>query len=219
MPRLVIFDCDGVLVDSEPIANRIDAEALTKAGFPISAEENIRRFTGMSQATARALILRESGITIPADYFAEYHPLLMQAYENELIPLMTPVLESLRLANVQRCVASSSPRQRVLRCLQITDQFQYFDESSVFTAQQVVNGKPAPDLFLFAAKQMGFDPADCMVIEDSVAGIQAALSAKMEVIAFLGGGHTAPVWYQEKIQSLGVPVVHNCAALIEKLSV
>jgi beta-phosphoglucomutase-like phosphatase (HAD superfamily) len=114
-------------------------------------------------------------------------------------------------------VASSSPRNRVIRCLELTEQFIYFNDESIFTSQQVSNGKPAPDLFLFAANQMGFNQEDCIVIEDSAAGIEAAISAGMRVIGFLGGGHAHHSWYQDKINAYDIPTAKNSNELLEAL--
>lgn len=217
MNKLVIFDCDGVLVDSEIISNRIDAEALTSFGYPITAEESIRRFTGLNAKAVRKIILNESGIDVPLDYLTSQQPIVMKAFETELSSLVKPVLESINEMKISRCVASSSPRNRVIRCLELTEQFIYFNDQSIFTSQQVSNGKPAPDLFLFAANQMGFKAKDCIVIEDSAAGIEAAISADMRVIGFLGGGHARHDWYQEKIQAYDVPIARNCNELLQVL--
>ena len=123
--------------------------------------------------------------------------------------MVDPVLSQLDGLNITRCIASGSRRERVIRSLEITNQMKYFDEHSIFTAQQVEKGKPAPDLFLFAAKQMGISPKDCLVIEDSVAGIQAAQAACMPVIGFLGGSHAGFGWYQAPVKAFGIPIAHN----------
>lgn len=217
MNKLVIFDCDGVLVDSEIISNRIDAEALTSFGYPITAEESIRRFTGLNAKAVRQIILTETGIDIPLDYLTSQQPIVLKAFEKELNSLIKPVLEKINEMKVSRCVASSSPRNRVIRCLELTEQFIYFNDQSIFTSQQVSNGKPAPDLFLFAANQMGFKPEDCIVIEDSSAGIEAAISAGMHVVGFLGGGHAHHQWYQEKIDAYDVPITKNHHELLQIL--
>ncbi len=199
MNKSVIFDCDGVLVDSDIISNRIDAEALTSFGYPITVEESIRRFTGLNTKAVRQIILNESTMDIPLDDLNSQQPTVLKAFETERISLIKRVLEILDKKKISRRVASSSQRNRVVRCLELTEQFIYFNDQSIFTSQQVSNGKPAPDLFLFAANQMGFHPEDCIVIEDSSAGIEAAISAGMRVIGFLGGGHAHHHWYQEKI--------------------
>ena len=209
MKKLVIFDCDGVLVDSEIIANRIDAEALTSIGYAITTEESIRRFTGMNAQSVQQIILKESGIEISIDFMNSTQSTVLEAFEKELAPLMEDVLTVLDRVKIPRCVASSSSRKRVMYSLERTGLFKFFDEQSIFTSQQVTRGKPAPDLFLFAAHEMGVEPANCIVIEDSSAGIQAALAAGMQVIGFLGGTHARYEWYQEKIAAFRIPVAYN----------
>jgi len=131
-------------------------------------------------------IFEESGLDIPEDFSEEAR---LQAFENELTSLMLSVLQAVRENKIERCVASNSLRKRVIRSLELTDQIQFFKLEHIFTAAQVQKGKPAPDLFLYAATQMGYAPENCLVIEDSIAGLQAAREAGMEVIAFLGGSH------------------------------
>jgi HAD superfamily hydrolase (TIGR01509 family) len=215
--KLIIFDCDGVLVDSEIIGNRLDAVALSTLGYPITTEECIRKFTGMSAKAACQVIKTESGIDIPFNFFELQHPLLFKTFETELIPLMDPVLSILEELNVNRCVASNSARDRVIRCLDLTNQLSYFSDQSIFSSQQVAKSKPAPDLFLFAANQMGYSPADCIVLEDSPAGVEAALAANMTVIGFLGGEHTAYEWYKERLQAYNIPIVSNAYELLQLL--
>lgn len=210
MKKLIIFDCDGVLVDSEIIANRIDAELLTQHGYPLTTEECIKRFTGMNDQSVKQMILEESGLDI-SENFSE--SAILQAFENELTPLMLPVLHAVSEHNIERCVASNSLKKRVIRALELTEQIQFFKKEHIFTSAQVQRGKPAPDLFLFAADQMGYTPKDCLVIEDSVAGIQAACEAGIDSIAFLGGGHAGFEWYKERIKIYNVPIAHNAAEI------
>lgn len=115
-------------------------------------------------------------------------------------------------------MASSSQRSRVIQSLKITGQLDYLTEKAVFTSQQVKYGKPAPDLFLFAADQMQIAPQNCLVIEDSPAGIEAAIAANMAVIGFLGGSHTQFPWYHEKIKSYKIPLAYNSAELMSILA-
>lgn len=215
MEKLVIFDCDGVLVDSEVIANRIDAQALSSFGYPITTEEYIERFIGLNTKTVCQMILQESGIEIPIDYDVSFLPTLFKAFETELTSLIRPVLEIIDGMKVSRCIVSNSPRNRVLRSLELTKQLSYFQDQSIFTSQQVANGKPAPDLFVYAANQMGYYPENCIVIEDSAAGIEAALAAGMNVIGFLGGGHVEHKGYQEKIYGFNVPIARNSSELLQ----
>ena len=156
--NLVIFDCDGVLVDSEFIASRVFSEALLRYGYTISTEECIRRFTGLNEDTCREIIMKESGLNIPVDYWTLEQPNLLKAYETELTPLVQPVLEILDTLKIPLCVASNSSRSYVLYCLECTKQLRYFSDKSIFTSQQVPRPKPAPDLFLLAAKEMGARP-------------------------------------------------------------
>jgi len=214
LSKLIIFDCDGVLVDSEIIANRIDAETLTSFGYPISTEESIKKFVGMSAKAVNELILKESGISLPSDLWTLTEEHILKAFEAELLPLMLPVLENPFLKNVKKCVASSSTRKWVLRSLQMTKQDHFFQNEHVFTASQVKHGKPAPDVFLFAAEQMGYSPKDCLVIEDSIVGIEAARAAKMDVIGFLGGRHAQFEWYKERIRNEQVVVVEHVLDLL-----
>lgn len=217
MSQLVIFDCDGVLVDSEIIANRIIAEALTSIGYKITTEECIKKFTGLNSQNVCQIILNESGMDIPLEYLSSQQQILLKAFELELIPLINPILELIEEMKINRCVASSSQKNRVIRCLELTDQFRFFNDQSIFTSQQVLKGKPAPDLFLFTANQMECSPKNCIVIEDSAAGIEAALAADMKVICFLGGGHARFDWYQERIEKYCVPIAKNCNALLSIL--
>jgi HAD superfamily hydrolase (TIGR01509 family) len=209
MNKLIIFDCDGVLVDSEIICSRIFATTLTELGYKISLEDSIRKFTGMSDKTVRQYILDETGLALPENLTELTSKQILKALEVALKPLMLSILKMMKQKNIKICVASSSPRQRVLRSLEITKQNYYFQDDYIFTSAQVKNGKPAPDLFLFAAKQMGYQPKDCLVIEDSIAGIQAALAANMKVIGFLAGSHTNFNWYKERVQGQKVPIAHN----------
>lgn len=215
MDQLVIFDCDGVLVDSEVIANRIDAQILTDYGYPISAEECIRKFTGMSAASLQQYIQKQTGLTLPDSLEEASQKNILDAFEQELNPLIKPVLEVLKTA---KCIASSSSRDRVMRSLEITGQNHFFQSDQIFTAEQVQRGKPAPDLFLFAAEKMGYQPENCLVIEDSVAGIKAAKAANMDVIAFLGASHTVYDWYKDQIMDLQVKIAYSADDLIKFLS-
>jgi len=213
--KLIIFDCDGVLVDSEYIACRIFAEALVSYGYEISTEESIKKFTGVNENDARQMILKESSINLPENYWALQQPKLHKAYEEGLNSLMLPVLETLEALKLARCVASNSSRTHVSNCLKLSQQSPYFAEQSIFTSQQVKRPKPAPDLFLFAAKEMGFEPEDCVVVEDSSAGTKAAIAAGMDVVIFLGGSHTSYEWYKSSIAHFGKPIVTSCQELLD----
>ena len=182
-------------------------------GYPISIEECIKRFTGINEHTCRQLIIEESGINIPVDYWDLQQPFLMKAYERELTPLLQPVIELLDLLNIPKCVASNSPRNHVVKCLEFTNQIEYFSDQSIFTSQQVIKAKPAPDLFLLAAKEMGMHPENCIVIEDSSTGANAAIAAGMQVLMYLGGSHANFNWYRNQIATHGKPMLSTCGEL------
>lgn len=211
--NLIIFDCDGVLVDSEFVSNQFFSKTLSQYGFEISVEECIKRFTGVDEETCRQMIIDESGINIPVDYWTLQHSNLKKVYEAHLTALMEPVLAILDSLKISKCVASNSSRDHVVHCLEFTKQFEYFSEHSIFTSSQVLKPKPAPDLFLFAARKMGVEPENCIVIEDSSTGAAAAIAAGMQVLMFLGGSHAHFEWYRTKIAMHDKPILSNCHEL------
>jgi HAD superfamily hydrolase (TIGR01509 family) len=184
---LVIFDCDGVLIDSETITCRVQAERLAAHGFAIATEDLIRRFTGMRDREMYAILEHEHGRALPDGYDAATKALIAEAYRRELraLPGVAAALDAIALPV---CVASSSNPQKLRFGLELTGLYPHF-APHLFSAAQVGRGKPAPDLFLFAAAEMGAKPADCLVIEDSVAGVQAARAAGMTAFGFCGGAH------------------------------
>ena len=190
---LLIFDCDGVLVDSEVLACDVQARALTGYGLPISGAEVARRFLGMSAKDMRGLLEVDLGRPLPPDHEARCSEELFRLFRRELKPVagIPGVLAELDRAGVARCVASSSSLQRIALALEVTGLSEFFG-GHVFSSTMVARGKPAPDLFLHAANAMGFDPETCVVIEDSVNGIKAARSAGMRALGFLGGVHCPP---------------------------
>lgn len=206
--KLIIFDCDGVLVDSEFVSCKVFSETLSKYGYHISVEECIRRYTGINEEDCRQMIMAETGIHMPVNYWESEETVLRKAFETELTPLLQPVLDALVELAMPRCVASNSSRKHVIHCLETTKQLGYFDDLAIFSSQQVKKAKPAPDLFLYAAKEMGFKPEDCLVIEDSLIGANAAIAAGMKVFMFLGGTHALSDWYREKVAINNKPM-HN----------
>lgn len=184
---LVIFDCDGVLVDSEIVSFEAEAEVLAELGISVPVDELIERFVGMSSASAFATLQRECGIRLPPDFAARCRQRVLEAFDKKLRPIagVAALLEGL---THRRCVASSSEPARIRHALTLTGILRHFDPH-IFSAVQVTHGKPAPDLFLFAAAQMGVAPERCIVIEDSVPGVTAARAAGMAVLGFTGGGH------------------------------
>jgi HAD superfamily hydrolase (TIGR01509 family) len=187
---LVIFDCDGVLVDSEVISCRAHAATLTRHGYPITAEQVLSRFLGVSDREARLTIEAELGRALPDDFEAQMKQAALQRYADEL-QLVPYIAEAIAAIGLPKCVASSGTPEKIrhgLTCAGLYDAL----APHIFSATQVSNGKPAPDLFLFAANEMRTPPARCLVIEDSVAGVTAALAAGMVVFGYHGGSHCRP---------------------------
>jgi HAD superfamily hydrolase (TIGR01509 family) len=200
---LLIFDCDGVLVDSEPLSCRIDAEVLTECGVPFTAEDVARDFTGVSIKDQITRIEMERGIRLPDDFTERLNRTLFKRFETDLKPI-DGVRDAILSLPFPRCVASSSIPERIALSLRITGLADLFD--NIFSSAQVVRGKPAPDLFLHAASRMNALPEECLVIEDSIAGVQAARAAGMRVIGFVGGSHCGPE-HGEKLRRAGAPII------------
>jgi HAD superfamily hydrolase (TIGR01509 family) len=179
---LVIFDNDGVLVDSEPVANTVLARLLTEYGFPCTAEQSIAEFMGRSIPQVRAIVEERLGLPLPADLEARYAGELYPSFQRSLRPI-PGVVEALQAIDRPVCVASSGTPERIrltLTCTGLWDRF----GGRVFSAQDVARGKPAPDLFLHAAATLGAEPRRCAVVEDSPAGVTAANAAGMTSFAF-----------------------------------
>jgi HAD superfamily hydrolase (TIGR01509 family) len=186
-PSLVIFDCDGVLVDSEIIASRIFAECLGEAGIALTVDEAMRFGVGKSAVTLALAVEQEFGRSLPAGFTEGMRARVIDAFTRELKPIkgIGALLSALTLP---RCVASNSHIDRVRHALATTGLLPHL-EPHIYTAAMVARGKPAPDLFLHAAAQHGVTPARCLVVEDSVSGVAAALAAEMPVVGFVGGSH------------------------------
>ena len=182
---LVILDCDGVLVDSEPIAVRIDVEVLAELGWTVTEADVIERFVGISEADMVRQIEEHLGRPLPATWDEEFVPRYRAAFEAELAPV-EGVVEALDGLSVQTCVASSGTHERIRFSLGLTGLLERF-EDRIFSATDVKLGKPAPDLFLHAARSLGADPSRCAVVEDSHFGVVAARAAGMHAFGYSGG--------------------------------
>ena len=184
--RAVIFDCDGVLVDSEPVSNRVLAEMLSAFGLPMTAEQTVAAFLGRGWTTVSEHVLQEAGRPLPDDFHDRYLDAMFTAFEAELEPV-AGVVEALDAIDLPSCVASSGPPEKIRWTLGHTGLLDRFTQPAssagtgdrIFSATEVEHGKPAPDLFLHAATTLGWEPADCAVVEDSRAGVEAALAAGM----------------------------------------
>ena len=204
LPELVIFDCDGVLVDSEVIACRVLSESLAEVGITLSADEIAESYVGMSAATIFADIERRTGRRVPADFVARSRPRLEAAFTADL-EAMPGVAAALASIAIPVCVASSSSPARLRHSLTLAGLINRFSPH-IFSAEQVPRGKPAPDLFLLAAETMEVAPAACWVIEDSLAGIEAARAAGMTAIGFTDGSHCRS-GHGERLRRAGATVI------------
>jgi HAD superfamily hydrolase (TIGR01509 family) len=209
-PSLVIFDCDGVLVDSEPIANRVLAEALNEAGYAISPEEAVARFVGRSMASVIAMVETDHGRPLPGGWLDDCQARTFEAFRKDL-RAMPGMEEALERISVPMCVASSGAPDKIAHSLSLTGLDRFFD-GNLFSASMVARGKPAPDLFLYAARRMGAEPEQCLVIEDSVPGVEAAVAAGMRVLGFVGGSH-ADAALGSRLEGVGATVFSDMAEL------
>jgi len=207
MVQLVIFDCDGVLADSEVISARVLAAELRPYGLTMDEDYIFRNFVGQSFPKVADKIRARFQLDVPQDFEAAYRAKLVDAFAEGLsrTPGLGDVLDHL---SCPKCVATSSSPPRVARTLRITGLDGYFGKD-VFTASEVQNGKPAPDLFLHTAAKMAVSPENCLVIEDSMAGILAARAAGMEVWRYIGGSHMQGFSASDLATPAGVPVFDN----------
>ena len=184
---VIIFDCNGVLVDSERLATAVVSQEFMRVGFPLPPEVIARYFTGRRPADMFAEIETAAGRKLPADFPSRVANATLERFRREL-RATAHVTHALSWLRGPKCVASSSSFERIRLSLETTDLIRFF-EPYLFSASEVPNGKPAPDLFLFAAAKMRVRPADCIVVEDSPVGVAAAVAAGMTAIGFVGGSH------------------------------
>lgn len=187
----VLFDCDGTLVDSEPIASAVNAELLNARGVPLDTGEVLALFTGLSVRSVKALVAQRFGVHLDADFDTEKARRLDAAFAARLrpVPGMPDLVRDLVAAGRPVCVASSSSPERIDRSLATTGLDKWFPPAQRFSAVMVEAGKPAPDLFLLAAERLGADPGTCAVVEDSVHGVAAGVAAGMTVIGLTAASH------------------------------
>jgi HAD superfamily hydrolase (TIGR01509 family) len=203
---LVIFDCDGVLVDSEVISCRAHAQTLTRHGYPITEEQVLERFLGRSMHHSIIEVEAELGRRLPDDFRTQAYSEIFRLFAMSL--QVTPhMAETLARIAEPVCVASSGPPEKISASLNHVGLHEHF-APHIFSAMQVRHGKPAPDLFLFAAGQMRTAPVRCLVIEDSIAGIEGARAAGMTVLGFHGGSHCGP-GYGDRLIAAGAAAIFD----------
>ncbi|MEX0840460.1 MAG: HAD family phosphatase [Parvibaculum sp.] len=209
-PSLVIFDCDGVLVDTEPVAGRIFAEAVIELGYPATYDECLRTFRGRSMASAVEIIEARLGSSVPAGWADEMWRRTEMAFASGVAPIagVAEAVSHIHKHGVPFCLASSGEMPFIHRNLRSAGLFDYFD-GRMFNAAMVARGKPAPDLFLHAASRMGHAAETCVVIEDSLPGVQAAVAAGMAVIGYAGD----PLTDAAALESEGAHVISDMSAL------
>jgi HAD superfamily hydrolase (TIGR01509 family) len=205
--RLIVFDFDGVLADSEVLANAVLAEMLTELGAPTTTEESLSRYVGKRLRDVILTVEETVGRPMATDFVESYQQRTLARLRADvrLVDGARAFLDS--FADVPRCIASSSPPDRIAACLGTLGLVDLFD-GKVFSASQVERGKPHPDIFLFAADRMGVSPADALVLEDSVGGVRAAITAGMTVIGLTAASHIRD-GHAERLAAAGA---HHVAA-------
>jgi len=204
-PEVVIFDCDGVLVDSEAIALAETRQALGEKGLRLTEQEALDRFLGLSVEAVTRSAEKDLGGALPASFPSDLTRRILAGFENELTGV-AGIRQALAGLGARVCVASSSSLERIRRSLAVVGYGGLF-EPNIFSASAVEQGKPSPDLFLYAAREMGADPAACLVIEDSVPGVQGAAAAGMEVYGFTGGSHISGPAQGERLTAAGAALI------------
>lgn len=199
--KYIIFDCDGVLIDSEILANKVEVEIKNRLGFPITLEEQITKFVGcgLSHPTVMAELAR-----LPKDYLAMVDHRCDEVYKSDLKPI-AGVVETLTAVKIPKCVASSSQAEFLDKKLTLTNLKSFFPDA-IFNGQMVKRSKPEPDLFLHAVEKLGWKANECLVVEDSEHGVRAGKAAGMTVCGFLGGAHIYP-GHADKLLKAGADYV------------
>jgi HAD superfamily hydrolase (TIGR01509 family) len=206
---LYVFDCDGVLIDSEIIAAEVDADAFTKAGFEITPQDIMRRFAGATFVDMHKAIEDEMGRSLPDDFVAKQRAEVDKRLADELdaVPGVHDMLDKLE---GQKCICSNSTSARLLMTLEKTQLYTRF-APHIFSAVEVGSSepKPSPNVYDFAIKQFGVDPSEAVVLEDSAVGVKAARAAGTRVIGFTGGAHTWPGHADDLTEAGAETVIHR----------
>lgn len=204
--ELIIFDCDGVLVDSEPLANTLFARLCREQGFDLSDDEAMEQFPGSRFATCVSYVEQKHGRQMPEDFVVTYRQALSEAFATRLqpIPGVKEILPAIRNPKV---VASNGPKEKMVDNLITCQIYHHFQHDHIFSAYDIQKWKPEPDLFLAASRHIGAVPSACLVVEDSQPGVQAALAAGMQVVGFTHAGKN------KKLYNLGVPLIDEMVEL------
>ncbi len=208
--ELVIFDCDGVLVDSEALGNRVLVEFVAEFGLALELEEAILLFKGCKMADCVAVIEQRLGKKTPQDFVNQLRVRTAEAFERELRPV-DGIETALDKINLPICVASSGPLEKIKLALRVTNLLPRF-EGRIFSSYEIASWKPAPDLFLYAAKKMGVQALSCTVVEDSVLGVRAGIAAGMRVLGYIDQSETT------LFEAFGARVFHSMYQLPSLLS-
>ncbi len=201
---MVIFDCNGVLVDSETLATQVLSDEFARAGFSLTPDIVARYFTGRQLADVAQDVEAAAGRPLPCDFVARAGDAVLQRLCAD-VRATAHAAQALAWLRGPKCVASSSSLERIRATLETTGLIRFFDPH-LFSAAQVSRGKPAPDLFLHVARRMGVEPRNCIVVEDSPVGVSAAVRAGMRAIGFVGGSHVGSR-LGEHLRSLGASAV------------
>ncbi|HFC00145.1 MAG TPA: HAD family hydrolase [Phaeodactylibacter sp.] len=207
-PKLIIFDCDGVLVDTEAISTRVLAEQARELGIEISNQEALEVFAGTNLHFVVDFLGKRLGKKLPDDFQSNYRQRSLEEYKKGLLPIPN-IHEVVRHLNIPFCVASNAPIYKIEFNLKLTELFSFF-EGKMFSAYEVKAWKPDPTLFLTAAKTMGFSPQDCLVVEDSPSGVRAAVTAKMNVLGYATEKKKATL-----LQSHGATVISDMREVLK----
>jgi HAD superfamily hydrolase (TIGR01509 family) len=212
----IIFDCDGVLIDSEKLSMDVDIALLAENGIDLAEAEIHHRFVGTTFEAMIAVLEREYKRPLPPDLAARKDGMMLDLYRRDLkpVPGVIPMLQKLALP---RSIGTNGPRHRAMEALRITGLEPFFGDR-LTTYEDVQYGKPAPDIYLLAAQRAGFKPAQCLVVEDSVTGVTSALAAGCKVVGFTGVAHD-PVAKAMELKSLGVSlVIQDLGVLLDAIS-
>lgn len=218
--QLIIFDLDGVLIDSEILWHTINAEEMTKAGFNCTIEKSIEIMSDSLKLGYDQVMLQEYEGILPEEIRKQINIKTEESYKENLKPIknIDQVLSYLSLKKAKICICSNADDAYVETTLKITKLDQYFAPNQIFTSERVKKRKPAPDIFLLAAESLKIKPGNCLVIEDHPLGIAAAKAANMQVIGFLGGSHANNnIFYKEIVDTKPTKIIYSSLELLEIL--